>query len=68
MKSCDTCEWFVRLKNLKGWQGRIGICEYEDGSLARVVKNCQNHKGKKYVRPKKLRTTDAMQNLSTDFA
>jgi len=52
MKSCDTCNYFVRIRNLKNWQGRIGICEYEDGTLSKVIKKCKNYKSKKYVRPK----------------
>lgn len=52
MKSCDTCKWFVRIRNCKGWEGRIGICDYEDGSLAKVINNCRNYKSKKYARHK----------------
>ena len=50
MRSCDTCDYFVRVKNLKGWQGRIGICVFDDGSLEKVIKNCKYYAGKKYNR------------------
>jgi len=47
MRSCDTCDYFVRIKE---WVGRVGICGYEDGSLSCVIKQCPNYKGKKYDR------------------
>jgi hypothetical protein len=43
MKSCDTCVDFVRIKC---WVGRVGICDYEDGSLGKIRKQCPNQKPK----------------------
>lgn len=50
MRSCDSCVWFARRFDFD--DGRIGICEYEDGSLARVITQCNNYKPKKYERKK----------------
>jgi hypothetical protein len=61
-KSCDTCEWFVKIKDLKGWQGRLGICEYEDGSLSEVITNCDDYKSKKYKRTKTKIIEDTLIN------
>ena len=50
-KSCSSCEWFVRTKVNSNI---VGFCEYEDCSLTKEVTVCNNRKGKKYVRPKKI--------------
>jgi hypothetical protein len=45
VRGCDTCFYFIRIKD---WVGRVGICDYEDGSLSKVIKQCENYKSKKY--------------------
>ena len=49
MKGCDSCLWFTRIKK---WIGRVGVCDYEDASLYSIIKQCKNHKSKKYYRKK----------------
>jgi len=45
MRSCDTCIWFVRIKSLG-----LGICDYDDSRLDKILKQCKNYKSKKYNR------------------
>jgi hypothetical protein len=47
MRSCDKCLYFIRIRS---WIGRIGICDFVDGSLKKVIKNCKNFKSEKYKR------------------
>jgi hypothetical protein len=47
MNGCDSCSYFVRIKSMVSG---VGICDYEDGRLNKVIKRCVNHKPKKYKR------------------
>jgi len=49
MKNCDTCIYFFKVKTWK--DGRKGICQSQDGSIAYMKgKPCEWYESKKYIR------------------
>ena len=65
MKNCDTCCNLSRFRNLKNWQGRIGICDHTDYNICSISGNlnCKFYQSKKYREYRNKKEKHKVKNL-----